>query len=118
MVCGGFPAVLLICCCVFFVCIVPFMAFDYVKKLYQQREQARRKKQVLDTMFTCDRTSLSIYYGEEAAQSIECCICLAPFENGEIAVLPCDARHNFHKECITSWMEYHVACPLCKTEIK
>ena len=41
-----------------------------------------------------------------------------PDENGEIAVLPCDARHNFHKECISSWMEYHVACPLCKTEIK
>jgi len=80
MVCGGFPAVLLICCCVFAVCIVPFMLYDYVKKRYQRIEQEKRKKEVLDTMFTCDRNSLSIYYGEEAAQSIECCICLAPFD--------------------------------------
>lgn len=56
------------------------MLVDYVKTSYQKREQARLKKQVLETMFTCDRNSLSVYYGEEAVQGIECCICLAPFE--------------------------------------
>ncbi|GAX78745.1 hypothetical protein CEUSTIGMA_g6182.t1 [Chlamydomonas eustigma] len=42
-----------------------------------------------------------------------CAICLGAFEAGELVrTLPCS--HDFHQDCIDSWMIYHVTCPMCR----
>ena len=44
----------------------------------------------------------------------ECCpICLLEYEQGdELRLLPCN--HEFHKECIDSWLENNTSCPACR----
>jgi hypothetical protein len=47
-----------------------------------------------------------------------CSICLLEYnQENEITVLPCDARHYFHSECITQWLDRHGDCPICKKVI-
>ncbi|KAL2925359.1 RING-H2 finger protein ATL57 [Bienertia sinuspersici] len=58
------------------------------------------------------------YYGGGAKQGIEemeCAICLSEFEDREwIKEIPY-CGHVFHVECIDTWLESHVTCPLCRT---
>ena len=44
----------------------------------------------------------------------ECCrICLVEYENGDqIRILPCN--HEFHKDCIDSWLVKNSSCPACR----
>lgn len=50
-------------------------------------------------------------YNEEEE---ECCaICLLEYQEGDkIRVFPCD--HEFHKDCIDSWLENSSSCPTCR----
>jgi len=42
-----------------------------------------------------------------------CSVCISEFENGEIRrQLPCG--HKFHKDCIDTWMDLNITCPICK----
>lgn len=42
-----------------------------------------------------------------------CAVCLAEFEEGDVLLqLPC--RHAFHAECVESWLQRHVTCPICR----
>lgn len=44
----------------------------------------------------------------------ECPICCVEFDNQEeITPLPCSARHYFHPNCISGWLERRNTCPLC-----
>ncbi|KAK0584141.1 hypothetical protein LWI29_008252 [Acer saccharum] len=44
-----------------------------------------------------------------------CSICLREFEDGEdIRILP-KCKHQFHIDCIDSWLYSHSTCPLCRT---
>ncbi|GAX78646.1 hypothetical protein CEUSTIGMA_g6084.t1 [Chlamydomonas eustigma] len=54
---------------------------------------------------------------ETAADSdTTCTICLIEYENGDILrQLPC--KHEFHKDCIDSWMIFHHTCPICRKEL-
>ena len=46
-----------------------------------------------------------------------CCICLCEYEEGEeLAKLSCG--HVYHKDCIESWCENHVRCPLCNLNLE
>ncbi|KAM7280539.1 hypothetical protein ACFE04_007673 [Oxalis oulophora] len=46
----------------------------------------------------------------------ECVVCFVEFPLGLIVtVLPC--QHNFHNECIESWLRINNSCPLCRLEI-
>ncbi|CAN6809469.1 unnamed protein product [Brassica oleracea] len=48
---------------------------------------------------------------------LECAICLNEFEDDEtLRLLPkCD--HVFHPHCIGAWLEAHVTCPVCRTNL-
>ena len=46
-----------------------------------------------------------------------CCICLCEYEEGEVlAKLSCG--HVYHKDCLDSWCENHVRCPLCNLSLE
>jgi len=46
-----------------------------------------------------------------------CCICLCEYEDGEkLMELPCG--HSYHSECISSWCDNHVRCPLCNHDLE
>uniref|UniRef100_A0A1J3F5L7 RING-type E3 ubiquitin transferase n=1 Tax=Noccaea caerulescens TaxID=107243 RepID=A0A1J3F5L7_NOCCA len=49
--------------------------------------------------------------------ALECAICLNEFEEDEtLRLLPkCD--HVFHPHCIGAWLEGHVTCPVCRTNL-
>ncbi|KAK1432366.1 hypothetical protein QVD17_09262 [Tagetes erecta] len=49
--------------------------------------------------------------------SLECAVCLNEFEDEEtIRLIPkCD--HVFHAECIDAWLEHHVTCPVCRSDL-
>jgi hypothetical protein len=44
----------------------------------------------------------------------ECSICLELIDDN-CCTLKCS--HNFHKECITEWLEHKSICPNCRTDI-
>ncbi|GAX78648.1 hypothetical protein CEUSTIGMA_g6086.t1 [Chlamydomonas eustigma] len=46
----------------------------------------------------------------------QCTVCLLDYEDGELLrQLPC--KHEFHKDCIDSWMCNHKTCPICRCEV-
>lgn len=45
-----------------------------------------------------------------------CSICLNPFHVG-LKVKKTKCNHIFHKECINSWLEKNLTCPICRTVI-
>lgn len=59
-----------------------------------------------------NRTKFSVKDNEDPT----CCICLCEYERGEKLVqLPCD--HVYHSDCIDSWCQSHVRCPLCNVDL-
>jgi len=51
-------------------------------------------------------------------EDAHCAVCLGEYEVGEsVKELPCDAKHVFHKECITQWLQTSTLCPLCRMDI-
>ncbi|PLW21874.1 hypothetical protein PCANC_03348 [Puccinia coronata f. sp. avenae] len=51
--------------------------------------------------------------------STTCPICVCDFEeDDDIRMLPCDARHQFHKECVDPWLlNESKFCPLCRWDL-
>ncbi|XP_028053930.1 E3 ubiquitin-protein ligase ATL31-like [Camellia sinensis] len=49
--------------------------------------------------------------------ALECAVCLNEFEDEEnLRLIPkCD--HVFHPECIDAWLNAHVTCPVCRTDL-
>ena len=55
-------------------------------------------------------TEGSAYKGEP-----HCTICLEPFCDGEVlATMPCEAKHQFHLDCINKWTRKRLECPVCR----
>ncbi|GAX78647.1 hypothetical protein CEUSTIGMA_g6085.t1 [Chlamydomonas eustigma] len=53
---------------------------------------------------------------EAADSDTTCIVCLLDYEDGDILrQLPC--KHDFHKDCIDSWMKHHQTCPICRKEL-
>lgn len=47
----------------------------------------------------------------------QCQICLVDFENGDcLRHIPC--KHDFHKDCIDTWLKRNATCPICRQDIK
>ncbi|CAA0834418.1 RING-H2 finger protein ATL66 [Striga hermonthica] len=52
------------------------------------------------------------------AGSVECCICLGVFGDGEkVKVLP-GCGHCFHSECVDRWLTAQSSCPLCRDSLR
>ncbi|MES1923082.1 hypothetical protein MHBO_004620, partial [Bonamia ostreae] len=54
----------------------------------------------------------------EANGRRSCVICISPIKKPEsdgIMVTPCD--HFFHSECLKTWMEQQLKCPICRTQL-
>ncbi|KAG0141165.1 hypothetical protein CROQUDRAFT_718293 [Cronartium quercuum f. sp. fusiforme G11] len=51
--------------------------------------------------------------------SVTCPICVCDFDaDDDIRVLPCDARHRFHQECVDPWLlNVSRFCPLCRWDL-
>ena len=55
---------------------------------------------------------------EQFPEGAECVICMVEYTpDDDIIRLPCDERHFFHADCITSWLKSNNSCPLCKKPI-
>ena len=53
------------------------------------------------------------YSAERPETNTECPICMVPIEETELAmVTPC--RHAFHRDCLLTWMEQDMICPVCR----
>jgi hypothetical protein len=52
-----------------------------------------------------------------ALAASQCSICLSPVETGSesIVLVPCE--HEYHPDCIKSWLQEHKTCPLCLQEV-
>lgn len=48
---------------------------------------------------------------------LECAVCLNEFEDEESLRLIPKCDHVFHPECIDSWLENHVTCPVCRADL-
>jgi hypothetical protein len=46
---------------------------------------------------------------------VDCAICLEPVKKGQtVAVMPCEGRHSFHKDCVLEWLKKRNTCPNCR----
>ncbi|XP_020629565.1 E3 ubiquitin-protein ligase RNF181-like [Orbicella faveolata] len=53
---------------------------------------------------------------EKVAHKLCCALCLCEFQEGEQTTqLPCS--HGFHPQCITTWLQMHATCPVCRDEL-
>ncbi|XP_072962885.1 E3 ubiquitin-protein ligase ATL4-like [Typha angustifolia] len=49
--------------------------------------------------------------------SLDCAVCLSPFQpDAELRLLPA-CRHAFHAQCIDTWLRSTPSCPLCRASI-
>ncbi|TKY67140.1 RING-H2 finger protein ATL57 [Spatholobus suberectus] len=44
----------------------------------------------------------------------ECAICLEEFRDGDAAKVIPHCKHVFHPQCIDTWLDRHVTCPVCR----
>ncbi|CDW72786.1 zinc finger protein [Stylonychia lemnae] len=102
---------LLACCCLCAVCILcrggAGQNYELVGKIpYMNAIKSLNKK---------DFKSIE----EKNKNMIDCSICLNKFkDDDEITELNCDKRHYFHTECIQTWMQRKLECPLCKKPVQ
>ncbi|XP_047965749.1 E3 ubiquitin-protein ligase ATL6-like [Salvia hispanica] len=49
--------------------------------------------------------------------ALECAVCLSEFEDHETLRLIPKCDHAFHPECIDTWLESNVTCPVCRANL-
>eukprot|EP00549_Striatella_unipunctata_P000850 CAMPEP_0118720628 /NCGR_PEP_ID=MMETSP0800-20121206/30218_1 /TAXON_ID=210618 ORGANISM="Striatella unipunctata, Strain CCMP2910" /NCGR_SAMPLE_ID=MMETSP0800 /ASSEMBLY_ACC=CAM_ASM_000638 /LENGTH=562 /DNA_ID=CAMNT_0006628293 /DNA_START=6 /DNA_END=1695 /DNA_ORIENTATION=+ len=60
----------------------------------------------------CTQASLGVC--DQRSEEDDCCpICLVEYGNGDqVRTLPCN--HEFHKDCVDSWLATNASCPACR----
>ena len=59
-----------------------------------------------------------IYYTEGISENTLCSICLNDFnQNEKVLQLP-GCNHLFHRECIRLWLNTHLDCPYCRSNVR
>ena len=44
----------------------------------------------------------------------DCSVCLCEINYNEIDIIELDCGHNYHKECIDTWLKERNTCPCCR----
>ncbi|XP_020102495.1 RING-H2 finger protein ATL2-like [Ananas comosus] len=64
---------------------------------------------------------LPVFVHRSAANGVEgavdCAVCLAGFQDGEIGQVLPRCNHRFHAECVDMWLQLGGACPLCRAAV-
>ncbi|CAO2045262.1 unnamed protein product [Urochloa humidicola] len=55
--------------------------------------------------------------GPAAAGGATCSVCLEEVRGGEMVRSLPECRHVFHVVCIDAWLQWHVTCPLCRSDL-
>ncbi|PKU75172.1 E3 ubiquitin-protein ligase ATL6-like [Dendrobium catenatum] len=50
-------------------------------------------------------------------ESLECAVCLCEFEDDDLLRLLPICSHVFHRNCIDVWLDSHVTCPVCRSNL-
>jgi hypothetical protein len=87
--------------------------YRYRKYFYFQRE-SQNKWDLQEHIFDHKaKASVKIFKELE-----KCSICWVDYQNGDkLAEFTCEAGHIFHLECLSSWLERSMTCPLCRVNI-
>ncbi|PRP89511.1 hypothetical protein PROFUN_00775 [Planoprotostelium fungivorum] len=81
---------------------------DHLMRQHQPQGPPPTSKNVLDR--------LPIVTAEAKHTCETCLVCQENFvEEESVLELPC--KHNFHKDCVTTWLEQHCTCPTCRYEL-
>ncbi|XP_066328975.1 putative RING-H2 finger protein ATL69 [Miscanthus floridulus] len=48
---------------------------------------------------------------------VTCAVCLEDLRGGEMVRSLPECRHLFHVGCIDAWLQMHVTCPLCRSDL-
>mmetsp|Transcript_28025 Transcript_28025/g.41386 ORF Transcript_28025/g.41386 Transcript_28025/m.41386 type:complete len:247 (-) Transcript_28025:1899-2639(-) len=86
------------------------------------RESTERlRKQVFDILFPEKKhkeqeRDIETDSGEETNDDT-CAICLEPFQFDDSVVKGFDCHHEFHRSCVTSWLEKRSDCPTCREKM-
>jgi E3 ubiquitin-protein ligase RNF115/126 len=81
------------------------------------QKDAELVTRMLDKLRTSSRNTSVMATLRIASDPVnECSICQEGFHAGEeVLKLPC--RHLYHAECVTSWLQQHNTCPLCRLQL-
>ncbi|KAK1388854.1 E3 ubiquitin-protein ligase ATL41 [Heracleum sosnowskyi] len=56
-----------------------------------------------------------VFKQDQMALTIECAVCLNNLEDGEMTRCLPNCEHNFHVDCIDTWLSTNTTCPICRT---
>lgn len=59
-----------------------------------------------------------IIYNHETLADDSCSICVDTYKENDELMLISGCGHYFHKDCVNSWFETKLNCPLCRHELK
>lgn len=65
-----------------------------------------------------ENTELEVFDSSSTTETLQCSICRANFENGDIIRKICSCNHKFHQECVDKWFEDKDTCPVCRTKLQ
>lgn len=56
-------------------------------------------------------------YDDNLDHARMCCICLAPYEDGDVVMTGTQCSHRLHLRCCLQWLKQHDHCPYCRMEM-
>ena len=56
-------------------------------------------------------------HSKESDSPGDCNVCISEFEDGE-ALRRLSCGHKFHKDCVDTWLETNITCPVCKKYLR
>jgi hypothetical protein len=81
---------------------------------HDQQHEHDQQQQQKETISTKSQSS-----SPQQEHSVECCICLEPYNNGQVicSAKTTECNHIFHQNCAMQWFQNHDQCPLCRVTL-
>ncbi|KAL4449089.1 hypothetical protein ABPG74_021081 [Tetrahymena malaccensis] len=90
--------------------VLPLALFIYFPYMIYKNCKKKRKRNQIFKNFKNLKFKKGVVQGDT-----ECTICRMDYViDEEITILPCNDLHHFHKDCIMSWLNVNMTCPLCR----